>query len=77
MAKPVLVPEQSSTHAFGADLHQFLELYEAAYPSEVELSAGTGKGFAIVNILSNFQNMSEVAEQLLLNFSSGRSCQRY
>src|SRR5215470_14209904 len=35
MAKPLPVPAQSSTHAFGADLHQFLELYEAAYPAEV------------------------------------------
>ena len=35
MAKPLPVPAQSSTHGFGADLHQFLELYEAAYPAEV------------------------------------------
>jgi len=35
MAKPLPVPAQSSTHAFGVDLHQFLELYEAAYPAEV------------------------------------------
>src|SRR2546427_11852389 len=35
MAKPVSAPAQSSSHAFGADLHQFLELYETAYPEEV------------------------------------------
>ena len=35
MAKSMPVPEQNSTHAFGADLHQFLERYEAAYPAEV------------------------------------------
>ena len=33
MVKPR--PAQSSTNAFGADLHQFLEQYEAAYPHEV------------------------------------------
>jgi len=35
MAKPMPAPAQSSTNAFGADLHQFLERYEAAYPGEV------------------------------------------
>src|SRR5437660_5944518 len=35
MAKPMGVPAQNSTHAFGADLHQFIERYEAAYPHEV------------------------------------------
>jgi 2,5-furandicarboxylate decarboxylase 1 len=35
MAMPMPAPAQSSTNAFGADLHQFLELYEAAYPAEV------------------------------------------
>ena len=35
MAKPTPTPPQSSTNAFGADLHQFLEPYEAAYPHEV------------------------------------------
>ena len=35
MAKPTPTPPQSSTNAFGADLHQFLEQYEAAYPHEV------------------------------------------
>ncbi|MGH7767389.1 MAG: UbiD family decarboxylase domain-containing protein, partial [Candidatus Binatia bacterium] len=35
MAKPVPALAQSPSHAFGADLHQFLELYEAAYPAEV------------------------------------------
>jgi 2,5-furandicarboxylate decarboxylase 1 len=35
MAKPMPAPAQSSTNGFGADLHQFLESYEAAYPGEV------------------------------------------
>ena len=35
MAKPRPAPTDFSTHAFGADLHQFLEQYEAAYPQEV------------------------------------------
>ena len=35
MVKPTPTPAQSSTNAFGADLHQFLEQYEAAYPQEV------------------------------------------
>jgi 3-polyprenyl-4-hydroxybenzoate decarboxylase len=34
MGNPMPAPAQSS-NAFGADLHQFLELYEAAYPGEV------------------------------------------
>ena len=35
MSKPMGVPAQNSTHAFGADLHQFVEQYETAYPQEV------------------------------------------
>ena len=35
MAKPVPTPSHTSSPAFGADLHQFIERYEAAYPQEV------------------------------------------
>src|SRR5499426_3427676 len=35
MAKPQPAPANFSSKAFGADLHQFLEQYEAAYPQEV------------------------------------------
>ncbi len=35
MAKTRPAPTDFSTHGFGADLHQFLEQYEAAYPQEV------------------------------------------
>ncbi len=35
MVKPMPAPERSSTHAFGADLHQFLDHYQAAHPEEV------------------------------------------
>jgi hypothetical protein len=35
MAKPAPTQVQSSKQAFGSELHQFLELYEAAYPEEV------------------------------------------
>src|SRR5512145_1869374 len=35
MAKPMPAPSAIATKAFGADLHQFLEQYEAAYPQEV------------------------------------------
>src|ERR671923_2117072 len=35
MARRMRAPGQSLTYPFGADLHQFLELYEAAYPEEV------------------------------------------
>ena len=35
MAKPRPAATEFSTNAFGADLHQFLEQYEAAYPHEV------------------------------------------
>src|SRR5919106_6155271 len=34
MANPMPAPAPSS-NTFGADLHQFLDLYEAAYPGEV------------------------------------------
>jgi UbiD family decarboxylase len=35
MAKPMAAAAASSANTFGADLHQFLEQYEAAYPQEV------------------------------------------
>ena len=35
MAKPRPAAADFSTTAFGADLHQFIEQYEAAYPQEV------------------------------------------
>ena len=35
MARPLPAQTESSSHAFGADLHQFLDLYEAAHPEEV------------------------------------------
>src|SRR5919108_1638764 len=35
MARRMRAPGQSLTYPFGADLHQFLERYEAAYPQEV------------------------------------------
>jgi 2,5-furandicarboxylate decarboxylase 1 len=35
MAKPMPASSQSSSTAFGTDLHQFLKRYEAAYPEEV------------------------------------------
>src|SRR5262245_29003100 len=35
MAKPQPAPANFSSKAFGADLHQFLEQYEAAHPQEV------------------------------------------
>src|SRR5688500_12087321 len=35
MAKPMPASSQSSTIAFGTDLHQFLKRYEAAYPEDV------------------------------------------